>query len=53
MAVREEGLLKIIKVWKPGGTVKVDFGFKVKRRIQHDGREAYWIWGAARLFPSV
>jgi len=43
--VRENGLLKLSKIWKKGDVVAVSFGFEVKRRIQHDGREAYWTWG--------
>jgi hypothetical protein len=44
--VREEGLIRISRVWKPGDVLTVTFDFNVERRIQHDGREAYWTRGS-------
>lgn len=42
---RDGDLLRIRREWAPGDTVSIDFDFQVVRKIQHDGREAYWMWG--------
>jgi hypothetical protein len=43
--VREEHLIRVSKVWNSGDTVNVDFDFQVSRRVQHDGKQAYYEWG--------
>lgn len=44
--VRRDGdIICVHKEWKPGDRVRIDFDFQVVRKVQHDGREAYWMWG--------
>ncbi|MEA2068245.1 MAG: glycoside hydrolase family 127 protein, partial [Verrucomicrobiota bacterium] len=42
---QDERLIRISKVWKAGDAVSVDFDFQVARRVQQDGKQAYYEWG--------
>lgn len=44
--MREQHLIRISKTWQSGDILSVDLCFKVVRKVQHDGKEAYWQWGA-------
>lgn len=42
---REGRTIRLAKTWQPGDKVSVDFDFQMARRLQSDGRQAYYEWG--------
>lgn len=38
--------ITIMKSWKQGDKIEVDFDFNAIRKVQPNGKEAYWEWGA-------
>lgn len=43
--VRDENTIRLSKTWEAGDRIKIDFDFQVARHLQHDGRQAYYMWG--------
>lgn len=52
---RTDRSIRFTGEWHTGDRIELDFNFTVERRVQADGKEAYWCWGPlvfALPFPA-
>lgn len=43
---KESSRITVSKNWKQGDKIEIDFDFNVIRKVQPNGKEVYWEWGA-------